>query len=98
MINRETEHWASSGDATEPPEAAAEFAACREDVLEVDETPPGANCPVIAMDARPVQLLKEPAHRFPPRQHTPNGSITNTNGRGPPVFSCSPNRGPAGAK
>ena len=53
MTNRKIEYWVI------PPEADAEFAACMEDVLEVYETPPDANCPVIAMDEQPVQLLKE---------------------------------------
>jgi hypothetical protein len=42
-----------------PPEADAEFAASMEDVLEVYETPYDSNCPMIAMDEQPFQLLKE---------------------------------------
>lgn len=42
-----------------PPEADAEFAARLEDVLNVSEKPSDANCPVIARDEQPVQLLKE---------------------------------------
>ena len=53
MTNRKIEYWVI------PPEADAEFVAGMEDVLEVYEIPYDANCPTIAMDEQPVQLLKE---------------------------------------
>ena len=42
-----------------PPEADAEFAASREEVLETYQRPYDAGCPVVCMDEQPVQLVKE---------------------------------------
>lgn len=42
-----------------PPEASPEFVACMEDVLEVYRRPYDAKRPVVNMDERPVQLVKE---------------------------------------
>ena len=42
-----------------PPEADAEFAASREEVLETYQRPYDAERPVVCMDEQPVQLVKE---------------------------------------
>jgi len=42
-----------------PPKANAEFVACMEDVLEVYHRPYDAKRPVVNMDERPTQLVKE---------------------------------------
>jgi hypothetical protein len=53
MTNRKIEYWVI------PPEADAEFAANREDVLETYAEPYDSACPVLCMDEQPVQLIKE---------------------------------------
>ena len=69
-----------------------------EDVLEVDETPPDANYPVIAMEAQPVQLLKEIRTPIPATATHAKRVDYEYERAGAPVFSCSPNRWRAGAK
>ena len=56
-----------------PPESDAEFAASREEVLDVYARPYDSRCPVLCMDEQPIQLLKEsrdpiPATRTHPRR------------------------------
>ena len=53
MTQRKIQYWVI------PPEAAAEFIAAMEDVLETYEQPYNADCPVLCMDEQPVQLHKE---------------------------------------
>ena len=48
-----------------PPEASPEFVACMEDVLEVYRRPYDAKRPVVNMDERPVQLVKETREPMP---------------------------------
>jgi DDE superfamily endonuclease len=53
MTNRKIEYWVI------PPEADGEFVANMEEVLETYAKPYNPSCPVLCMDERPVQLLKE---------------------------------------
>jgi DDE superfamily endonuclease len=53
MTNRKIEYWVI------PPEADGEFVAHMEEVLETYEKPYNSMRPVLCMDERPVQLLKE---------------------------------------
>ncbi len=50
-----------------PPKANAEFVACMEDVLEVYRRPYDGTRPVVNMDERPVQLVKETREPMPAR-------------------------------
>jgi len=54
-----------------PPKASPEFVACMEDVLEVYRRPYDAKRPVVNMDERPVQLVKEARHPWPTRPGRP---------------------------
>ena len=54
-----------------PPKANAEFVACMEDVLEVYRRPYDAKRPVVNMDERPVQLVKETRTPQPTRPGRP---------------------------
>jgi hypothetical protein len=54
-----------------PPKASPEFVACMEDVLEVYQRPYDAKRPVVNMDERPVQLVKEARHPWPTRPGRP---------------------------
>jgi hypothetical protein len=53
MTKRKIEYWVI------PPEAAGEFVAAMEDVVDVYSRPYDARLPVLCMDEQPVQLLKE---------------------------------------
>jgi hypothetical protein len=92
MTNRKIAYWVL------PPEAAAEFVAPREEVLETYEKPYHPHMPVLCMDEQPVQLLKETRSPSPPRPNTPSGSTTHTHERGRPLSSCSPSLGLAGVQ
>ena len=52
MTKRHIEYWVI------PPEADAEFAAGMEDVLETYELPLTFKEPVVCLDEKPIQLLK----------------------------------------
>ena len=54
-----------------PPKANAEFVARMEDVLEVYQRPYDAKRPVVNMDERPVQLVKETRKPQPTRPGRP---------------------------
>ncbi len=54
-----------------PPKANAEFVACMEDVLEVYRRPYDAKRPVVNMDERPVQFVKETRARQSTRRGRP---------------------------
>jgi hypothetical protein len=54
-----------------PPKANAEFVACMEDVLEVYRRPYDATRPVVNMDERPVQFVKETREPLPARPGRP---------------------------
>ena len=54
-----------------PPKHNAEFVACMEDVLDVYKRPYDPKRPVVNMDERPVQLVKETRKPQPPRPGTP---------------------------
>ena len=53
MTQRNIEYWVI------PPQADAEFVANMEQVLDLYQKPYDPDCPVVCMDAQPVQLVKE---------------------------------------
>ena len=54
-----------------PPKASPEFVACMEDVLEVYKRPYDPRYPVVNMDERPVQFVKEARAPLPARPGMP---------------------------
>ena len=50
-----------------PPEQNAEFVACMEDVLDLYQQPYDPEIPLVCMDEKPVQLLKEKRESIPPQ-------------------------------
>ncbi len=54
-----------------PPKQNAEFVACMEDVLELYQRPYNPLFPVVCMDERPVQLVKETRIPLPPAPGRP---------------------------
>ena len=75
-----------------PPEADAEFVAHMEQVLDIYARPYDPAHPVVCMDEQPVQLVRTPARRWPPRWRGPAASTTSTNGPARPRSSCSASR------
>jgi len=54
-----------------PPEANAEFVACMEDVLDLYKRPYDPKRPVVNMDEKPVQLVKDTRQPWPTRPGQP---------------------------
>lgn len=72
MTRRKIAYWVT------PPEQDAEFAACREEVLETYAKAYDPQHPVVCLDAQPVQLLKET--RAPSGAGPAGGQISTSEG------------------